>query len=243
MERVAFLVEATDEHITCLLNPESLVVSRTAGVRPRQAAGGLVTGAGLADDPVLLAGGGRTVLQLDLLFDVDLVDPLVQPPDDVRQLTAPLSQLAENSDDTDGIRRPPTVRFVWGRAWNLPGVVTEVSERFDRFSDSGMPLRSWLRMAFLRTGTGTEPTVGDGYDGYDAATAGSDIDPDSPASRAIAIGPSGAAAVNPVQLGLMSLDAFGTPLMWKSLMSFNGVDDPLRPGGPLDVPEIAGRPA
>lgn len=245
MERVAFLVEATDEHISCLLNPENLVVSRTAGVRPRQVAGGFVTGAGLADDPVLLAAGGRTTLQLDLLFDVDLVDPLVQPPDDVRQLTAPLSQLAENSDDADGSRRPPAVRFVWGRAWNLPGVITEVSERFDRFSNSGTPLRSWLRMEFLRTGTGNEQSAGDSYAG---ATAISDIDLTGPPSRSIApaaaqaIGLGGTSAVNPVQLGLLSLEAFGSPLMWKHLMTFNGVEDPLRLSGPLGVPGMTGRP-
>lgn len=243
MERVAFLVEATDEHITCMLNPESLVVTRTAGVRPRQATGGLVTGAGLADDPLLLSGGGRTALQLDLLFDVDLVDPLVQPPDDVRLLTSPLTQLAENSADAGGRRRPPTVRFVWGRAWNLPGVVTEVSERFDRFSESGSPLRSWLRMAFVRAGLGTEPTIGGGIDG---AAVTSDVDMTTQPSRSVvpegeqALDPTGA-SINPLQLGLMSQDAFGTPLMWKALMEFNNVDDPLRVSEPLGVPATAGR--
>lgn len=243
MERVAFLVETTDEHISCLLNPETLVVSRTAGVRPRQLAGALPTGAGLADDPLLLSGGGRTELQLDLLFDVDLVDPLAQRPDDVRQLTGPLSQLAENSDDRDGRRKPPTVRFVWGRAWNLPGVVTEVSERFDRFSDSGAPLRSWLRMAFVRTGLGTEQTSPGSLDG--GAVSGVDLT--AQPTRSVTpegeetIDPAGGSPINPLQLGLMSVDAFGTPLMWKSLMTYNNVDDPLIISQPLGVPPVTGR--
>jgi hypothetical protein len=245
VERVAFLVEASGAHVTCLLNPETLVVSRTAGVRPRQVAGGLVTGAGRADDPLLLSGGGRTELRLDLLFDVDLVDSPDQRPDDVRELTAAVSQLAENSDASDGTQRPPTVRFVWGRAWNLPGVVTEVAERFDRFSESGTPLRSWLRMSFVRTGLGTEPTVGETYT---TATPRPDVDLAAQPARSVA--PLGeqssdpnAGPINPLQLGLMSLDAFGTPFEWKLLMQYNNIDDPLRIRGSLGVPPVDGATA
>ena len=35
MERVAFVVESTGERLGCLLNPESLVLRRLAGIRPR----------------------------------------------------------------------------------------------------------------------------------------------------------------------------------------------------------------
>ena len=55
MERVAFLLERTGERIACLLNPESLVLRRRAGLRSRQSAGGLVTGAELADDLARIA--------------------------------------------------------------------------------------------------------------------------------------------------------------------------------------------
>jgi hypothetical protein len=239
VERVAFLVEATGDHITCLLNPESLVVSRTAGIQPRQVAGGRLVGQGLSDDPLLLSGGGHTELQLDLLFDVDLVDPPAPRPDDVRQLTGAVTQLAENSDDSDGRRRPPTVRFVWGRAWNLPGVVTEVAERFDRFSDSGEPLRSWLRMSFVRTGLGTDAAPSDDYESVAAPT---DFDLTGQPSRSVTpLGeenddPSSASTINPLQLGLMSLDAFGTPFLWKLLMQYNNVDNPLSVTTSLGVP-------
>lgn len=242
MERVAFLVEATGDHVTCLLNPETLVVSRTSGVRRRQVAGGLVTGAGLADDPLLLSGGGHTELRLDLLFDVDLVDPPAPRPDDVRQLTSAVSQLAENSDTTGGGRRPPTVRFVWGRAWNLPGVVTEVAERFDRFSLSGSPLRSWLRMSFVRTGLGPEPSAGASLDG---GPSPADLDLTAQPTRSVVpVGEQGtgpdAPPINPRQLGLMSLDVFGSPLQWKLLMAYNDVDDPLQIPGSLGVPPATG---
>ncbi len=72
MEKVAFLIEDTGEHIGCLLNPETVVMTRTAGVEARRSSGGRLTGAGLADDPLMFTGGGRTELKLDLLFDVDL---------------------------------------------------------------------------------------------------------------------------------------------------------------------------
>ncbi len=39
MERVAFLIEETGERIGCLLNPDSLVIRRSAGVQPRRSAG------------------------------------------------------------------------------------------------------------------------------------------------------------------------------------------------------------
>lgn len=57
MERVAFLIEDTGERLGCLLNPESLVMRRQAGIRPRQSVGGLVTGADLSDDQLLYCGG------------------------------------------------------------------------------------------------------------------------------------------------------------------------------------------
>ena len=151
MERVAFLLEDSGEQISALLNPESVVMSRSAGVEPRRSAGGRLAGSGLADDPLLFTGGGRTELRLDLLFDTDLASGPT-PVTDVRVLTRPIWRLAENSVEVDRQRRPPSVRFVWGRAWNVPGVVSEVAERFDRFAPDGSPLRSWLRLLFVRVG-------------------------------------------------------------------------------------------
>ena len=74
MERVAFLIEETDQVLHCMLNPETLLMQRTAGIRSRRSASGPLTGASLADDPLLYTGGGRTVLELELLFDLGLSD-------------------------------------------------------------------------------------------------------------------------------------------------------------------------
>lgn len=149
MERVAFLVEETGERLSCLLNPESVIVRRTAGIRPRYASGGAVAGERLSDDPLLYSGGGRTEVLLDLLFDISLPGSSIQT-EDVRDLTRPLWNLAENDALRDAYGRPPAIRFVWGKAWNIPAVVTAVAERLERFSTTGVPGRSWLRMKLLR---------------------------------------------------------------------------------------------
>ncbi len=149
MERVAFLIEETNERIGCLLNPESLVMRRVSGVHPRRSLSGYLAGAGLSDDPLLYTGGGRTELELSLLFDVQLEGSTTET-EDVRDLTAPFWQLAENRAGADGYGEPPVVRFIWGKAWNIPGVITAVSEHLEYFSASGCPQRSWMRLRMAR---------------------------------------------------------------------------------------------
>jgi len=148
MERVTFLIEQTGEQLACLLNPESLVLRREAGVRSRESTAGQLTGAGLTDRPLLFTGGGTTEVELDLLFDVSLAGSSISTRN-VRDLTGPLWALAENRAETD-YGRPPLVRFLWGKTFNLPGIVVGVAERLERFTSEGIPARSWLRMRFAR---------------------------------------------------------------------------------------------
>ncbi len=159
MERVAFLIEETGERISCLLNPESLTVRRTAGVRTQSSATGALTGHGLSDDPLLFTGGGRTEIGLDLLFDVNVAGSTIAS-QDVRDLTQPFWQLAENAQN-DSYAAPPLARFVWGKAWNVLGVVVTVAERFEQFTAAGEPQRSWLRMRFVRVAEPARATVAD----------------------------------------------------------------------------------
>jgi hypothetical protein len=251
MERVAFLVEETGARIDCLLNPETLEVTRLAGIRQRGVHSGRLTGVGLADDPLQLTGGGRTELTIDLLFDIDLVTaPTV--PEDVRSLTRPLWQLAENSASEQGAVRPPLVRFVWGKSWNVPGLVAAVAERFDRFGPTGVPQRSWLRMRFVRVAE----TAAEALAQHEAMLAearlaqaqqaASTLDPagaESPAATVVALG-QGAPSTDPggdpspMRFDLLSEDGLGNPFMWRLLASYNDVADPLRvtPGTVLAVP-------
>lgn len=242
MENVAFLIEETGEHLSCLLNPESLVMTRTAGVETRRSSGGRLTGTGLADDPLLFTGGGRTELQLELLFDVDLA-PTAVPVQDVRQMTRPIWQLAENSAEASRRRRPPLACLAWGTAWFVPGIVTEVAERFDRFGPDGSPLRSWMKLKFVRVGTAADELGGENYE---LAQRLPPVDVTAPAVGSVPVlgdGTSltdseGVPAVHPGDLGLLSTAAFGTPLLWKELLGYNGVEDPFHFVGPLSVPPL-----
>ena len=156
MERVAFLIESTGQRLRCLLNPESLVLQRQAGVQPRQGVTGTVSGRQRSDDPMHIAGGGVTELTLDLLFDVSIAGSSVLT-GDVRELTGPLWDLAETAG-APGVRyqEVPKVRLVWGKSWNIPGLVTAVAERLDAFSPAGVPRRSWLRMRLRRLAESNE---------------------------------------------------------------------------------------
>jgi Contractile injection system tube protein len=240
MERVAFIVDASGERIDCLLNPETLEVKRLAGVRPRATAAGQLVGTGLADDPVLFTGGGRTELALDLVFDVDLAESR-SAPDDVRALTSPLWRLAENSTVESGSSRPPLVRFVWGKAWNLPGVIAAISERFDAFGAAGAPRRSWLRIRLLRV---AEPAIGTALSFTDELAASgraAPVDAGQDAVRAVGDGETGP-GYGGVRIDLLAASTLGSPQRWRQLAEHNGIDSPMEisPGAVLSVPRPGG---
>ncbi len=228
MERVAFIADATAERIDCLLNPETLEVKRLAGVRPGAGASGPLVGAGLADDPLLFTGGGRTELVFDLLFDVDLMEAATAP-QDVRALTGRLWQLAENSAAERGSVRPPLVRFVWGKAWNLPGVIVSVAERFDAFGDAGTPRRSWLRLKLVRV---AEPASA-APRSYEAEL-GAAPDPGATVVPGGAVQAIGDGHSDPdfsgVRFDLLAATAVGDPQRWRLLAEHNDI------ANPLDVP-------
>ncbi len=247
MERVAFLVESTGERLGAMLNPESLLVRRSAGLRPRRSAGGGVTGVGLTDDPLLLTGGGVTELEFELLFDVTLPGSSIET-QDVRQLTLPLWNLAENGTSADEHGRPPLVRFVWGKNWNVPGLVAAVAERLEYFSAEGLPRRSWLKMRFLRT---SEPLPEPERRPDEFSEESEEIapellvDPTQIREDEILVHEvSGGEGSGGVQVGggerwdLIAERYLGDCRLWKLLADFNQVDDPaaLRPGQLLRIP-------
>ena len=227
MERVAFIVDATAERIDCLLNPQTLEIKRTAGVRPALGPGGPLVGAGVADDPLLFTGGGRTELVFDLLFDLDLLEA-PGASQDVRALTGRLWQLAENSATERGSGRPPLVRFVWGKAWNLPGVVVAVAERYDAFGDAGTPRRSWLRLKLVRV---AEPaaTAPQSYEAELAAPAAPVAVPAGGAVQAVGDGQADP-DFSGVRFDLLAAGSLGDPAQWRQLAAHNDITNP------LDVP-------
>jgi Contractile injection system tube protein len=244
LERVAFLLEHSGEHLGCLLNPESLVLRRQAGIQPRRSSGGLVTGVELADDRLLYSGGGRTELELDLLFDVSLSGSSIAT-EDVRDLTRPLWELAENTS-AGGYGRPPLCRFVWGKSWNIPGVVAAVAERLEMFTAEGVPRRSWLRMRLLRT---LEPVASQRPPG--AALAEEEL-PGSGMLRAAGQAEvheilGGEAAEGGERPDSIAYRYYGDAALWRELLAVNSLEDPLHiPAGHLlrlpPLSELLGAP-
>lgn len=159
MERVTFIVSDTGQRISCLLNPEQVVQRRSAGLRRPYAGSGPVSAAAVSDDILLHTGGGRTEIDLDLLFDTELAADRTAKGEaavvDVRDLTRPLWDLAENRQDLRDQARVSSVRFFWGNRWNVLCVVVAVAERLERFDPTGTPTRSWLRLRLVRV---PEPT-------------------------------------------------------------------------------------
>jgi hypothetical protein len=261
MERVAFLIEDTGVRIGCLLNPEGLVTRRTAGVRARRSIATSLTGVRLADDPLIFTGGGRTELELDLVFDVALGGSTITT-SDVRDLTAPLWQLAENTDTSEGYGKPSLVRFVWGKAWNIPGIIEAVAERLEYFTPEGAPQRSWLRMRLVRVGEPTPttpleselppaptitpeelPPIPEGtLETHELLAGGGDDGTTAAEGPALGIAPgprpSAGSAAFGERLDELAARYYGDPSLWRLLAAFNDVDDPLRmaPGQLLRVP-------
>ncbi len=233
MERVAFLIDDTNERIGCLLNPESLVIRRKAGVRARRSAGGLVTGADLADDQLLYCGGGNTELTMTLLFDVSLAGSSITT-EDVRDLTGPFWRLAENSQAGGSYGNPPICRFVWGKSWHMPGLVTAVAEKLEYFTQEGLPRRSLMRLLFRRV---LEPV------GPRPAGGG----PQRPATGQIPGFPGAGERMESHELlggerpDQIAYSNYHDPALSRALMSYNNIDDPLHiPAGTiLDLPLLS----
>jgi hypothetical protein len=249
VERVAFLIEETNQRLSCMLNPEGLVMRRLAGVRSRRSATGHLTGAGLADDPLLYTGGGRTELQLDLLFDVALAGSSTTTAD-VRDLTGPLWKLAENAARSEGYRQLPLARFIWGKSWNVPGLVVAVSERFEQFTPDGLPQRSWLRLRFVRVDEAppkpasvpAQLTAPESLNELKEKLETLEI-PEEDIQIHEVVGSGGeeeerATAERPDQIAYQST---GDPAAWRLITIFNKIDDPLHlvAGALLRIPPLS----
>lgn len=258
MDRAAFLIESTNERIRCLLNPDSVLIRRVAGIKPARSASGQLTGVGLSDDPLHFTGGGRTEVQLDLLFDVEIAGSSITTTD-VRDLTAPLWNLTEGATDygatTDGAGTrysgPPIVRFVWGKSWNIPGVVASVAERLEQFTAQGVPQRSWLRMLLLRVNEpqGQQATrgivvPGEIRDAAQAVAAADDGGADLERTRTHEVlggtGEDGEAQGE--RLDEIASRYYGDSSLWRLIASFNNIDNPGRliAGTILRIPPLPG---
>lgn len=248
MERVAFLIEHTGARVSCLLNPESVVMRRSAGLARHGSATGAITGAALSDDPLIATGGGVTELELDLLFDVgvareltaaaqdqpkadasDQANPVAEPAvlaDDVRELTRPIWNLAENGEGQEGYGAPPVTRLIWGKSWNIPAVVSAVAERLERFNEAGVPQRSWLRLRLRRVvdDSGRLPVKSPVTPLFETPLLDDPMGSDSVPTMEIPVDESGLPSL---RLDEIAFRLTGDSANWRAVAAANGIDNPL----------------
>lgn len=232
MERVSFLVEATGERFSCMLNPETLVLSRRSGIRRQKSSGGLVTGAELSDEPVLLDGGGSTEMVLDLLFDV-LLDESRESIEDVRQMTGPLFALTENARRDASTWGPARVLFFWGKSWAVPGVITAIAERLDQFSRAGVPQRAWVRLKLLRVAEDESDRAGGAmpppvFDTDELLEAPPELPMGPTVVHEVRSGSESVSRGQTDRLDQLAYNYYGDPNCWRLLAWLNGIDDPLQ---------------
>ena len=144
---------------------------------------------------------------------------------DVRTLTQPLWALAENGEPIAGNLAPQRVRFVWGRSWNVPGVVVAVAERLECFDPQGVPKRSWLSLLMrrveeqLESGNAPAPPTSPQFEvsqpDSSAETSGDD-------SVVVPVDDDGTALT---PLYLVAAERYGDPRYDRAIAEYNGLDD------------------
>jgi hypothetical protein len=132
------------------------------------------------------------------------------------------------------------VRFIWGRTWNIPGVIVAVAERFEYFTEAGIPRRSWLRMRFVRVNVqaapvrlvpATVPNIETVLPGR-GSTAVPDLEGSLEVNRTVEVTGGaqeneGVGVASPSRLDVLSHRYFNDPSLWRLIAWFNSVSDPL----------------
>jgi len=230
MERVAFLVEPDDHRISCMLNPETIVITRSSGIRERESIGGAVSGKNLNDVPLIFTGGGVTYIEMELLFDITIKGSSLITKD-VRDYTSNFFEMAENSYDNNGSKRPKIVRMIWGKSWNIPGVITEIAEKLDYFTKGGVPRRSWLKLRLRRVNE--EDTISDFIEKIvellnESLTIADELDATSPYGQSYESEELRAKSITVMlndRLDAIADKYYNDPSLWRLIASFNGITD------------------
>ncbi len=236
MERIAFLLESSGQRLSALLNPNTLVVRRRAGVRPRRAAGGQLGSLHRDRDP-------RAV---DDLFHAVL--PSADGGGSCNTVPGGTDAGSSRLVAEDGYGKPPLIRFLWGKAWNIRGLIAALAERLEEFSADGAAQRSWMRMRLLRVNEpGWTPPVPRPFEELPPASSpvspeGIVVPPESVlvyqtkgSGEKSAGGETGGAGE---RLDQIAAKTYGDPALWRLVASFNNLDDPasVPPGTVLQLP-------
>jgi hypothetical protein len=144
---------------------------------------------------------------------------------DVRTLTQPLWSLAENGQPVAGNLAPQRVRFVWGRSWNVPGVILAVAERLECFDSQGVPKRSWLSLLMrrveeeLEAGSAPPPPTSPQFE---LNSSGSSTEESGDDSVVIPVDDEGVALT---PLYIVAAERYGDPRYDRAIAEYNDLDD------------------
>ena len=110
------------------------------------------------------------------------------------------------------------VEFRWGDFWSFKAVITEISQKFTLFRDTGAPVRATLDVTFLQA-------VEEGrYPGQNPTTVG------QPGYKRRVVKES-------ETIDWIAFDEYGDSAMWRFIADTNNLDDPskLKPGQVLAI--------
>lgn len=230
MERVVFLIEDSNTRIACMLNPEKLEIRRSVGIS-RSRSGQLINN-DLTDDPVLYTGRGSTEFTLELLFDVNLPGSSIRT-QNVRELTGPLWELSEYKTHRFQRQQLPLVRFFWGKAWDMPVAINSVAERFEQFTEMGIPQRSWITLGLWRISESVPPINEQSLYNLTKMPSPAALEPDAASWGTHEY-------VQGERLEELANRYYGYSGLWRLIAVANNIDDPqvIQPGVLLKIPPL-----
>jgi hypothetical protein len=197
--------------IAAHFNPQTLKVSINSNNQ-----GGNQPGGGSGKQFV---GSGTSSLQVELLFDTTVERAGTARSSDVRRITEKLAKFIvpkEQPNDPTNRHAPPLARFEWG-SFIFEGVIDQLDETLDYFSEEGVPLRATVALKMSRD------DIAFTFAKVKSASAG--------AAAPGAPGTGGQQPVSEARPGESVQDMAarnGQPGDWKAIAAANGIDDPLR---------------
>ncbi len=130
------------------------------------------------------------------------------------------------------------MRFIWGRAWDIPVVVESVAERFERFTAGGTPQRSWMSLRLLRLTDEIPPADPPSLFAPADIPEPADLPAEDPnwGVHELLGGDTGGKS-----LWQIAANVYGDPSLWRLIARANDIDDPssLAPGSLLRIPPLS----
>lgn len=232
MERIVFLVESLDLRISCMLNPETIIINRNSGISN-------INTLNTQTNSNLYRNNENTWVDMELLFDTTLPN-YIDIDKDVRTITGKFYQMSKRSNLNINGYRQPVVRMIWGKGWNQPGIVSDIAERLDYFDNSGIPRRSWLKLRLILLDEEVDRKksvqISDEKKLVNKIVLQSNKDTND-FKEAVK---SSSSTVVDCRLDQLAAKLWGSPNSWKIIAAFNNISDPLMDfrGKRLKIPDL-----